>query len=208
MQVPWRPNHTEFQELFSNDLILKILVTLAQQENMRSSASELASILNIHKSTAKKYLALLYKHNFVTKKDYSTLQGKPSYYRLLAKQITIILDVDTLFKNLQDEFFFPDIKIREKSNIYPRIMYVFDEEGRVKAIKVKKRTKARKTITLTIKMNHMEGKLIKILPHPTMDPESFISICTKLNIEDNFTKKSLYLFILKLKKYGIIDEFS
>ncbi|MFX0017076.1 MAG: hypothetical protein ACFFB2_20400 [Promethearchaeota archaeon] len=207
MHDPWKPNLTEFQELFSNDIMLKVLVTLAQQKDMRSSASELALILNIHKSTAKKYLTLLQKYNFVKKKDYLTHQGKPSYYRLITKQIPIVLDVDTLSKDLQDELFIPDVKIREKRNIYPRITYVFGEEGRVEVIKVKKRTKAPKTITFKIKLSQKEGELIKILPHPTMDPESFLTICSKLNIKNKFTKKSLYLFILKLKKYGIIDVF-
>ena len=60
----WQPSIQDFKEVFTNQYTLNILIILRDKQS--TTPSELANILEIHISTAKKYLELFYKHNFLS----------------------------------------------------------------------------------------------------------------------------------------------
>ncbi len=204
--LSWIPNYSEFQELFFNEFSLKILVSLSQQENMKICAAELAAVLEIHISTAKKYLDLLHKYNFVDKELVSTKPGKPTYYTLKTRDLKVILDFDKLSRSLQTEYAISDIFIREKKGIYPKIKFVFGDEKIVSAILIRKQTNTHRLITQRLKLTTIESEFLKYLPFASMPPESFLEICKKAQVILPFSIKSLYNFVQKLKTLGIIEE--
>ena len=206
MQILWKPTYQEFQELLTNEFVLKILVVLSKQENMRGCAANISTILGVHVSTAKKYLELLHKYQFVKEEFVPTQPGKPTYYTLKTTQIQIALDLNILSQSLQSEYSIPDLTIREKRDLYPRLTFTLDVEGMVKGIIFRKRTKARRNVTHRIELTTSESNFMKHLPLPTMQPESFLEICKKAQITDYFIKKSLFNFVQKMKKLGVIEE--
>ena len=103
MLLSLKPTYSDLRELFSvfsNDFVIKILTIIFQKPDKCSSASELASILGIHVSTAKKYLELLHEHGFISKKIANDQQGRPTYYTLKTDQVVILLDLKTLSKTV------------------------------------------------------------------------------------------------------------
>jgi predicted transcriptional regulator len=194
--------------LFSNDYTLRILVSLSQMKNMRGCAADIASILDIHNSTTKKYLDLLNRCHVVEKEIIPTMPGKPTFYTLHTKQINLNLDLDIMSRNFQSKSSIPDFLIREKKGNYPQVTFLLNNRGKVITIKVRKRTKAHGYITHNIDLSPTKSRFMDFLPHPTMEPESFYKICTKIQITDFISQKSLYNFVQKLIKLGIIKEYS
>ena len=191
MQILWKPTYQEFQELLTNEFVLKILVVLSKQENMCSCAANISTILGVHVSTAKKYLELLHKYQFVKEEFVPTQPGRPTYYTLKTTQIQIALDLNILSQSLQSEYSIPDLTIREKRDLYPRITFALGVEGMVKGIFFRKRTKARRNVTHRIELTTIESLFMNPHPLPTMQPESFLEICKDAQITDYFIMKSL-----------------
>jgi hypothetical protein len=194
--ISWIPSYSEFQELFFNEFSLKILASLAQHENMRICAAELAAVLEIHISTAKKYLDLLHKYNFVDKELIATKPGKPTYYTLKTTDVKIILDFDKLSQSLQADYTISDIVIREKKGIYPQIKFVFGDEKIISAILIRKRTNTHRLITQRLELTTIESEFLKYLPFASMPPESFLKICNKAQVIVLLTL-NLFIFLLK-----------
>ncbi|MFX1507896.1 MAG: hypothetical protein ACFFDC_17555 [Promethearchaeota archaeon] len=202
----WELDYSSFQQLFANEYSLKILSLLFQKSN-KLCAADVSKLLDIHISTAKKYLDLLAENNFLRGEKYLQKPGKPTYYSLLVDRINISLelshlaetmDVPTVTENI------PNPKIRENTNLPPRAQFLLDTKDMVTEISVKVQTKAKKTIARKIILNETEGQFLKYIPHPTMQPEHFLDICTKAGISDYYSIKEAYLFTEKLAKYDLI----
>ncbi|MFX1283387.1 MAG: hypothetical protein ACFFB5_07020 [Promethearchaeota archaeon] len=206
----WKPNYQQFQELFANDYCLKILTLIAQkgQSEEPLCANDIAKILDIHISTATKYLDLLYSHGFVDKNQFLNKPGKPTYYKLRSYNISINIDLlfmNQTLQNLSDIGSIPNPLFREKANLPPRVEYTYDDEQIISEIVIKKRTKARRIIKRKFTLSKTESNFMKYIPHPTMKTEHFLEVCTKAGINDYFTLKEMYSFLQKLEKYQIIE---
>ena len=205
MLVLSKPTYPEFQELFSNDSAVKILAVLFRMSNKRSSAAKLASILGIHISTAKKHLEALHKQGFLNKHTTKNQPGKPTYYTLKTDQNLILLDLNIIAKTVDFNIIIPNVFIREKKGLYPRIQFIFEKDRSIKTIKIRIRTKAHRTITRDLNLTEDEGKFLKYLPHPTMEPCSLVESCKNANITGSIRIKSIYNFVEKLTDIGIIE---
>lgn len=208
MSDSWNPSYEEFQNLFSNNYTLRILVSLTQLKNMRGSASDIASILDIHISTTKKYLDILNKFRLLEKEFEPTKQGKPTYYILKKKKVNISLDLIKMSRNFQKKISIKDILIRERKGIYPQVSFILTYRGSIQAIKIRKKTKAHRFRTHKIELSSVESRFMQFLPHPTMEPEHFFKICAKSQITDYVSLKIVNNFVQKLLKLEIIKEFS
>lgn len=208
MSIQWVPTYNDFQNLFSNVYVMRILVSLSKLKGKRGCATEIASILDVHISTTKKYLDLLHRYEMLSKELVRSQPGKPTYYTLKGDKLHVILDLDSMAQDLQSEFTVQDFLIREKKGNYPKVSFVIDKHGMVCSINVRKRTKAQRYVTRKIELATSESLFIKNLPHPAMDPKSFLKICKEAQISNSFTLKSVYNFSLKLIELGIIERFS
>ena len=202
----WKLHFNDYQKLFSSGIILKVLVSLSQQENKKACASDISKLLDIHKTTAKKFLEILSEYPFVDKTTYSDKPGKPTYYTLNTDEIKIVLDLTYLSNCIQDEETIPNPVIREKPDIQPDITYVLTKEGLIEEIMVRKRTKARRYVKQRFGLSNMERNFMKYLPHPAMQAKPFLEVCKSASISDHFAIKQLLLFKRKLQKLGILEE--
>jgi hypothetical protein len=206
----WEPNYLQFQEVFSNEYSLKILAFLSQntQKNKKTCASDIAKVLEMHISTATKYLDLLSKYNFVKKNQLANKPGKPTYYESTSDSIVINLNLTQFNQNIQASFEINSIQnplVREKPNIQKRVIYKFNQADIIENFIVKKKTKAKRVVKQKITLSNNESAFMKYLPHPTMKSEPFLDICKKANLSDFFTIKEIEFFLEKLKKYDIIE---
>jgi len=96
---------------------------------------------------------------------------------------------------------------RSKKRIYPKVSFILTNRGSIQGIKIRKKTKAHRFVTQTIELSSVESRFMQFLPHPTMEPESFLKICTKTKITDYISQKIVYNLVQKLLKLGIIKEF-
>ncbi|MFX0211728.1 MAG: hypothetical protein ACFFDT_37475 [Candidatus Hodarchaeota archaeon] len=206
----WKPDYHQFQELFANDYCLKILILIAQKSQMEElpCAADIAKILDIHISTATKYLDLLYNYEFIDKKQFIDRPGKPTYYELKSFENSIKLDLLFMNQTLQQIFditSLPNPLLREKANLPPRVEYTYDNEQIIREIVVKKRTKARRVIQRKFILSEAESDFMAAIPYPTMETKHFLEVCTQAGITDYFTLKEIYSFLQKLEKYQIIE---
>ncbi len=201
----WQPTIQEFQELFVNPYILDIMVVINSRSGKNITPTELSDVLEIHVSTAKKYLELLVKHNFATKKVLKEKLGRPTVYTLTKSNINISLslDKDSQVEDLDVEIWNPTI--REVKNINKLAIYVLDSNDLVKEIKIKSRTKAKRFVTLTIELSKNEQMFMKYLPFSTADPKSLVKICGKAKLESIVDIKAIENFVKKLLKYNLIE---
>ncbi|MFW9992956.1 MAG: hypothetical protein ACFFD4_13015 [Candidatus Odinarchaeota archaeon] len=202
----WKPSYQEFQTVFSNDYSLRILSILSRK-NQIICAADVAKLLDIHISTAKKYLDVLCDYQFIDKEFFPDKPGKPTYYTIKAREFTIMLDLPYLAQTLHEQSErspLPNPLIREKPDLPPRVTYILDNAGIVKGLVVKKRTKARRYVKQRITLSKDESNFMKYLPHPTMEAEPFLEICRKANLTSYYTIKSILPFIEKLTKFGVI----
>ncbi len=207
----WKPNYQEFQNMFSNDNNLKIMMIISQysRKNQDLCATDIAKILDMHISTATKYLELLCKNKFVTKKQKQNKPGKPTYYRMSVESVSITLDLPFLFQMYQESqnlSEFPSPYIREKPNLEPRVSYSFNDDGIIRSIMIKAKTKTRRIMRQKIILSETESAFMKYIPHPTMNAEPFLDICRKAGIDDYFVLKEIFIFLEKLKKYEIVES--
>ncbi|MFX0181475.1 MAG: hypothetical protein ACFE95_00235 [Candidatus Hodarchaeota archaeon] len=208
--LKWRPNYHEFQEIFSNNYCLKILMIISQQSQKKEffCASDIAKILDIHISTVTKYLDLLSKNKFLEKEQLLNKAGKPTYYKPITHNISITLDLPFMTQSLQKISKFQAISnplVREKPNLAPRVIYKFDDEGVITSFIIKKKTKAKRFVKQKIALSTSQSNFMKYLPHPTMQAEPFLEICKKANLHDFFSIKGMHSFLEKLEKYDIIE---
>lgn len=206
----WTPTFSEFQAVFSNDYCLKILTLIHRQtqNGTQLCAADIAKLLEIHISTATKYLELLSQYNLVSKEQILDKPGKPTYYQTVTSPLALSLDLDQfgsfLEQNVEaDALFNPSI--RELPNLAPRIIYEFTAEGIISGFLIQIRTKARRIKTQRIILSPLEGALMKYLPHPTMAPKPFLAVCQNAGITDYYSQKTLLPFLEKLIKYQIIE---
>lgn len=201
----WQPTIQQFNELFNNEYVLNIMVVLNKKTDRSITPTELADILQIHISTAKKYLELLAKYKFATKEILTDKLGRPTVYTLKTNRIDISLtfDNDSFNDNLDVEIWNP--LIREVKGIEKLANYEFDSNDLIKEIRVKTRTKAKRFVTQTIELSKNEQLFMKHLPFSTQDPKSLIKICTKANIKSEIEMKAIENFVRKLLKYNLIE---
>ncbi len=196
--------------MFSNDYTLKILAILSQQ-SQKLCAADVARILEIHISTAKKYLDLLFDYQFIDRELIPDKPGKPTYYSAKSTKIDITINIDAIAQEINKESqkdALPNLYMRETPNLQPRITYVFNKTGLVEAIIIKRRTKAKRIVKQKLTLNMAESAFMKYLPHPSMQAERFLTICERAQLKNYFTIKGLIPFVEKLKKYEIIEEIS
>lgn len=205
--ITWKPYYQEFQDMFSNENALRILA-LISGEKQQYCAADIAKLLDIHVSTAKKYLDLFYEHDFIEKQGFSNKPGKPTYYYPKSNQIIITLDIHKIARSLTeklDEGTLPDPFIREKPNLESGVTYDIDSKGLVRELTVKIRTKAKRFVKQKLKLSKAESQFMKYLPHPTMEFEPFLQVCRRAKLINYFEIKSLLSFVGKLEKLGIIE---
>ncbi len=203
----WKPAYQDFQNLFTNEKTLKILVILHKYRNKTASASDIAKILDVHISTAQKYLEILHDYQLVDKKTAAHKPGKPTYYTLTTGELTINLDMAHLSSTLEEDETIPNPVIREKVFSQRKINYILDENNFIREITWIQRAKDGRRVKRGIILSDAEIQFMKYLPHPTMQPEPFLEICEKGQITDYFTVKSLLLFVRKLQELDIIEEY-
>ena len=201
----WHPTIQEFQELFSNIYVLNIMVIMNSRPNKNITPTELSDVLEIHVSTAKKYLELLVKHGFAEKEVLKYKLGRPTVYTLTRANIDISLSLDkeSHVENLDVEIWNPTI--REVKNIDEIATYILDHNDLVKEIKIKSKTKAKRFVTLTIEIAKNEQQFMKYLPFSTAEPQSLIKICNKAKLESIIDIKAMESFVKKLEKYNLIE---
>jgi len=202
----WNLDYSSFQQLFANEYCLRILGLFFQKKG-NLCAADISKLLDIHISTAKKYLDLLAENNILGSEKYPHKPGKPTFYTLLVDNINISLDLSQIAQTMDVPPVtenIPNPQVRESVNLSPRVHFHLDTKDMVNKIAVKVRTKAKKTIAHTIVLNETESQFMKYLPHPTMKPEFFLDICLKAGISDYYSIKEVYLFAEKLLKYEII----
>jgi len=140
----------------------------------------------------------------LTKKIADDQQGRPTYYTLKTDQVEILLDLKTLSETVDYNISVPNVLIREKKGIYPRIQFILSENKSIKFISIRKRTKAHRTRTQHLNLTNDESKFLEYLPHPTMEPCSLSDLCERANITGLIRMRSLYNFVVKLRDLGII----
>lgn len=202
----WTPTYHEFQKIFSNDYTLKILVILSQQ-HQKLCAADVAKRLEIHISTAKKYLDLLSDYQFIERESMPHQPGKPTYYTLNETQVEITIDIDTIAQEINatvSKEALPNPYLRENPDLQPRITYEVNTVGLVEEIVIKRRTKAKRIVHQKITLTADESAFMKYLPHPSMPAEPFLGICERAQVSNYFAIKGLIPFVNKLKKYDII----
>ena len=202
----WMPTIQEFKELFANNYILDVLSILSAKNDKSITPMELSDLLEIHVTTAKKYLELLTKYDFTSKIILKNKLGRPSVYTLIKETIEIKFSLTNNF--LEDDLIL-DIwnpVIRESVNIDEIAEYRFDSDILVNEIKVKIRTKAKKDIPIILKLDKNESLFMKYLPPPQSDPKSLIKICNSANISSNIDMKLIENFARKLLKYKLIEN--
>ena len=202
----WTPSYLDFQNLFSNDFTLKILLLLHQKKDKSLIPTEIADILSIHVSTAKKYLELLFEHDLVSKNKLMDKPGRPTLYTLLTKDIQINLNLESLSGEINSNIDKYNPLIREKSIDKNRVAYKFTKDGLVDEIQVKKTTKAKKQIKISFQLSSVETQFMKYLPHPTKRPVAFLDLCTRARIFSITEIKIVEQFMKKLVKYDIIES--
>lgn len=178
------------------------------RKKQKICAADIAKILDIHVSTATKYLELLCKNKFVNKRQDLNKPGKPTYYRMSVESISITLDLPLISKEFQESqnlSELPSPYIREKPNLEPRVSYSFDDDGIITRIMIKSKTKGGRNISQKITLSETESAFMKYIPHPTMNTEPFLEICRKAGINDFFVVKEVLSFLEKLKKYEIVE---
>ena len=203
----WAPKYQEFQKVFSNDYTLKILAILSQQQQ-KLCAADIAKRLEIHISTAKKYLDLLFDYQFIDREYMPRQPGKPTYYTLTAKQVEITIDIDTIAQEINaaaSKEVLPNPYLRENPDLQPKITYGINTAGLVEEIIIKRRTKAKRIVQQKITLTPDESAFMKYLPHPSMPAEPFLGICERAQLSNFFAIKGLIPFVDKLKKYDIIE---
>ena len=202
----WQPSIQEFQELFNNQYVLNIMVVMNSRIGKNITPTEISDVLQIHVSTAKKYLELLVKHDFATKEVLIDKLGRPTLYTLTKAHIDISLSLDneSNVQELDIEIWNPTI--REVKNIDQLATYVFDTNDLLKEIKVRSITKAKRYVTLTIELSKSEQFFMKYLPFSTEEPKSLIKICNKAKIESVVDMKAIENFVRKLLKYNLIES--
>ncbi|MFX0123840.1 MAG: hypothetical protein ACFFAE_09400 [Candidatus Hodarchaeota archaeon] len=202
----WGLDYSSFQELFANEYSLKILALIYQKRNPLCAA-DISKLLDIHISTAKKYLDLLAEKNFLKSEKHLHKPGKPTFYFLLVDTIDISLDLSQIVETMDVPLVtdnIPNPLVRENTNFTPRVLFHLDKKDMVNKISVKIRTKAKKTIVHKILLSETESQFMKYIPHPTMEPKPFLDICSKAGISDYYSIKEAYNFAEKLLKYDII----
>ena len=206
----WTPTYQEFQSLISSDYTLKILILIHKMSNdgHRLCAADVSKMIGVHITTAKKNLDLLSQIGLINGEVFINKPGKPTYFSIKHDMVNITLDLnklaDTISENVSISTL-PSLLIREQPNLSPRVVYNFNDDGLVKEIIVKRKTKAKKMIKQRIVLKKNEVLLMKFLPHPTMKMKSFQDILKEIGIEDYYIGKILYEFVIKLKKYEIIE---
>jgi predicted transcriptional regulator len=206
--ITWKPDYQDFQDIFSNENALRILALLSQYKQ-QYCAADITKLLDIHISTAKKYLDLFHEHNFIDKQIFPRKAGKPTYFMPKADQITITLDMDriarSMIEKLEDRSLSNPI-IREKAYLEPRITYDVDSKGLIRQLTVKMQTKANRFVKQKVELSQTESQFMKYLPHPTMEFKPFLQVCRRAKLVNYLEIKLLLSFVEKMKKMGIIEE--
>ncbi|MFW9780151.1 MAG: winged helix-turn-helix domain-containing protein [Candidatus Heimdallarchaeota archaeon] len=202
----WTPNLQEFQELFSSENTLKILICLNQQEDKKACSSDISQLVDVHKSTAKKILESLYNNQFVEREVYTDKPGRPTYYTLAKNEFFVKLDLQYLSKDIQAGKQLPNPVIRESSRLPIDTDYELTEDGRIQTITYRRRTRARRLIRQRVELSSLEGDFMKYLPHPTMQAKPFLDICQQAGINEHYTVKKAYIFLKKMIELEIIEK--
>ena len=201
----WKPSIQEFYELFIKEYVLNIMVVMNSRIDKSITPTELSDVLQIHVSTAKKYLELLAKYEFASKLILTEKLGRPTVYTLKTTTINISLNLekDTSIEDIDVEIWNPTM--REVKNIDQIATYVFDSDDLLKEIKVKSLTKAKRFVTQTIELSKNEQQFMKYLPFSTEEAKPLIKICNKAKIEAIVDIKAIENFVKKLLKYDLIE---
>jgi len=153
----WKLDYSSFQQLFANEYSLKIL-SLIYQKSTALCAADVSKLLDIHISTAKKYLSLLAENNLLQSEKYLQRPGKPTYYSLLNDRFNISLDLSHLAESMDVPTVsenIPNPRIREKTSLPSKVQLLLDIKDMVTEISVKVQTKAKKTISHKIILNSL-----------------------------------------------------
>lgn len=201
----WEPTLQDFQELFSNEHTLKILLSLYQKNNQKVTATEISDILSIHISTAKKYLDLLYNAGFIDKKVMKDKPGKPTIFNIKRTEYNVVLNLETLSSVEIEEINIKNLMIREKPNLHTRITYEIGKNGLIDQINIKLNTKAKKIITIKLILTLNEKFFLKFVPLPSEETKQLIKLCYNAKIYSKPDIKLIESFVYKLKKYDILE---
>lgn len=166
------------------------------------SASEAASRLNLHISTAQDFLEGLNSQGIVSKKE--AIEKKRPYFRysLKKKSVTITIDFVSLYdkQDHQDRLKWP---IREKKNS-GAIFKTFSKADFISTVLFftgRGRTRIERKISLT----RNQGNFLHYLPFPTEPFLSVVNIIKKAKIEESSIPEILDI-VDTLLEYKIIEK--
>ena len=166
------------------------------------SASEAASRLNLHISTAQDFLEGLYVQDIVTKRE--VFEKKRPYFRytLKKKKVTLSINLETLYdKQAHQEKMKWRIREKKDSGV---IFKTFSRSSFISSIHFftgEGRSRTEKKITLTKK----QGQFLFYLPFPTEPRLSTADIIKKAGIEESAIPEVLDI-IDDLLKHNIIEK--
>ena len=166
------------------------------------SASEAASRLNLHISTAQDFLEGLYSLGIVTKKE--AVEKKRPYFRYALKKKSVTMTID--FTALYDKQAYQDRlkwRIREKKNS-GALFKTFSKSDFISAVHFFS-GKGRSRIERKISLTQNQGKFLHNLPFPTEPFSSVADIIEKAKIEESSIPEILDI-VDTLLDHGIIEK--
>ncbi len=166
------------------------------------SASEAASRLNLHISTAQDFLEGLNSQGIVSKK--MALEKKRPYFRysLVKKSVTVTLDFDALYdkQDFQERL---NWRIREKKNS-GAIFKTFSKTDFVSAVHFYS-GEGRSRIERKISLTKNQGNFLHYLPFPTEPHASVVDIIKRSKTQDSGIPEVLDI-VDTLNEHQIIDR--
>jgi predicted transcriptional regulator len=186
--------------IFAKEYAEDFLKLLVIYKNI--SASEAASRLNLHISTAQDFLEGLNTQGIVTKRE--VFEKKRPYFRytLKKKKVTLSIDLETLYDNHvhQEKMKW---RIREKKDS-GAIFKTFSRSSFISSVHFffgEGRSRTEKKITLT----KNQGQFLFYLPFPTEPFLSVADIVKKADIEESTVPEVLDI-LDDLLKHNIIEK--
>lgn len=165
------------------------------------SASEAASRLNLHISTAQEFLEAMASLDILTKVEVSEKKRPYFRYRLKQQKITMDIDLEQIIrKNSGDR---PDKKIREKQDAGARFSTARSNDS-ISSVTIwigEGRERKERKINLTTP----QGKFLYHLPFPTAGHMTISEIMQKAEVDDSLLPEIIDIVEL-LENYEVIES--
>lgn len=164
------------------------------------SASEAASRLNLHISTAQEFLEAMVSLDILDKKEVSEKKRPYFRYALITQKITMDIDLAGIKKNQSDNILTK--RIRERKDAGARFSVARGNQS-ISAVAIwtgEGRDRKERKINLTAP----QGRFLYHLPFPTAEFLSISEIMRRADVDDGHWPEIMDIVEL-LQKYGVIE---